>query len=65
MSNCALLIVDSFFLCLVLRIFFRTLVGVLTSVTLGGNTKYALMGFTVLLLLYIYSNTRASYELDE
>ena len=51
MYECDIFIVASSFLCLVLRIFLRTLVGVTSSTTLGGNTKYTLMGFTVLLLL--------------
>ena len=37
----------SFLLSLVLRHFFSTLVGVITSATPGGNTKYLLMGFNV------------------
>ena len=45
MSDCDLLIVAIFFLCLVLRSLFRTLVGVLTSATLGGTAKYLFTGF--------------------
>ena len=52
-SNCALIYVSKFFLIMVLRRFFSTLVSVLTSVTLGGTIDYVLMGFTVLLLLTI------------
>ena len=44
MYDCDLLIVARFFLCLLLRHFFSTLLVVLTSVALGGNTKYVLMG---------------------
>ena len=65
MSDCALFIVASFFLIIVLRRFFSTLVGVITSVTLGGTTKYVLMKFKVLLLQIIYSNTGESSKLDE
>ena len=64
-SDCALLIVARFFLRLVLRHFFSTLAGVLTSVTLGGTKKYVLIGFMVLLLLTISSNARASSEAGE
>ena len=65
MSDCALFMVDIFLLRLVLRRFFSTLVGVITSVTLGGTTKYVLMKFKVLLLQIIYSNTGESSKLDE
>ena len=43
--NCDLLIVA---ICLVLSRLFSTLVGVITSVTIGGTTECLLMGFTVL-----------------
>ena len=62
-SDCALFIVAICVLHLVLRLLFRTLVGVLASVKLGGNTEYVLIGFTVLLLLTIYSNTVSLSEL--
>ena len=65
MSNCALFIVDIFFLRLVIWRFFSTLVGVITSDKLGGTTKYVFMGFTVLLLLTISSNTGPLSESDE
>ena len=65
MSNCYIFIGDSSLLCPVLQRFFSTLVGELTSATLGGTTNYLLMGFTVLLLLTIYSDTEASPKSDE
>ena len=64
-SDCVIIIVAIFFLRLVLRRFFSILVGVITSVTLGGTTKYVLMKFKVLLLQIIYSNTGESSKLDE
>ena len=64
-SNCAILIVASCVLSLVLQCFFSTLVGVLDSVKLVGTTEYVLIGFTVLLLLTIYSNTGSSSESEE
>ena len=54
--DCALCIVAIYFLRLVLRYFFITLVGVLSSATIRGTTKYLLMGFIVLLIT-IFSNT--------
>ena len=56
--ECDILIVDSCFLCMVLRRFFSTLVSVLTSATIGGTKKYVLMGFKVLPLT-IFSITGA------
>ena len=53
-----------FFLRLVLRHLFSTSVGVLTSATIVGTTKYVSMGFKVLLLT-IYSKTGALSESDE
>ena len=40
MSKCAIFIVASYFLCLVLQHFFGSFVGVLASATLGGTKKY-------------------------
>ena len=63
--DCALFILATFSLLLVLWRFISTLVRVITSDTLGGTTNYVLMGFVVLLLLIISSNTGAlseSYE---
>ena len=65
MSYCYIFIGDSSLMRLVLQRFFSTLVGVLTSDTLGGTTKYVLIGFTVLLLITSYSNTEASPESDK
>ena len=62
-SDRALIVVAIFFLNMVLRRLFSTSVGVPTSVTLGDTKKYVLMGFTVLLLITIYSSTGALYEL--
>ena len=64
MPECTILIVAIFFLRLVVHRFFSTLVGVLTSDTIGGTTKYVLMAFKVL-LLNISSNTGSPYESDE
>ena len=55
--NCAIFILVSCVLCLVLRLFFITLVGVLDSSKLRGTTEHVLMYFKVLSLLTIYSNT--------
>ena len=65
MYDCDLFIVSRFILRLVLQLLFSTLVGVLTSATLGGTTKYVLMGFKVLLLITISSNTGALSESDK
>ena len=59
-SNCDLFIIASCVLRLVLRRFFSTLVGVLDIVKIGGTIYYVSMGFTVLLLLTISSNTGSS-----
>ena len=64
MSECSIFVVDRCVLRLVLLRFFSTLVGVLSSVKLGCTTEYVLMGFTVLLLITISSNTRSSSELE-
>ena len=65
LSDCDIFIVASCVLRLVLRHLFSTLVGVLASVKLGDTTEYVLMGFTVLLLLTVSSNTGPSSELEE
>ena len=64
-SNCDIFIVAICFLRLVLQRLFSTLVGDLTSVTLGGTTKYLLMGLTVLFLLTISSNAVALSKSDK
>ena len=56
-------ILAKFFMCLVLRCFFSTFIGVLTIYTIGVTKKYVLMGFNVLLLLTIDSNTGELSEL--
>ena len=53
MSDCALLILASYVLRLILHHFFSTLFGVQASFKLGGNAEYILMGFTVLSVLII------------
>ena len=63
-SYCALCIVSICFLGLVLRHFFSILVDVLSNATIGGTTKYVLMGF-IFLLLTISSDTGASSESDK
>ena len=63
-SDCALCIIANCFLRILLRHFFSTLVGVQSSATIGGTTKYVLMGFMVLVLT-ISSNTGAFSEYDE
>ena len=65
MPECTILIVAIFFLRLVVHRFFSTLVGVLTSGKLVGNTVYVLMGFIIYLLSTISSNTGSSSESDE
>ena len=59
------MIVASLVLLLILRCFFSTLGCVLTSVKLGGNKVYVLMGFIIELLSTISSNTGSSSESDE
>ena len=49
----ACLVVASLVLPLILRCFFSTLGGVITSVKFGGTTMYALMGFIIELLSII------------
>ena len=56
-SDCGIFILASCVLRLMLHRFFGTLFCVLASVKLVGNTEYILMGFTVLLVLTISSNT--------
>ena len=65
MSECDSLIFTSLVLPLILRSFFSTLSGVITSVKLGGTTVYVLMGFIIKLLSTIFSNTGSSSESDE
>ena len=62
--DCARFIAASLVLPLMLRCFFSTLGGVLTSVKGGGTTMYVLMGF-IELLSTISSNTGLSSESDE
>ena len=64
-SECALFIVSSCVLSIVLHQLFSTLVGVLASVEFRGNTDYVLMDFTVLSLLTISSNTGPLSESEE
>ena len=64
-SECALFIVVSCVLRLVLCLFFINLVGVLASVELRDTTEYALMEFAVLSLLTISSNTGFLSEFKE
>ena len=52
--DCALFIVASCVLRLILRRFCSTLVGVLANVALRGTTEYVLMEFIVLLLTIYY-----------
>ena len=59
------MIVVGLVLPLIVRCFFSTLGGVLTSVKLGGTTVYVLMGFTIELLFTISSNIGSSSESDE
>ena len=47
-SNCVIFMVAIFFLRMILQIFFSTLVGVITNVTLWVTKEYVLMGFIVL-----------------
>ena len=47
LSDFARFIVASLVLPLILRCFFSTLGGVLTSIKLGGTTMYVLMGFII------------------
>ena len=61
MSDCAIFIVPGYVLRLILHNHFSNLFCVLASVKLGGNTEYVLMGFTVLSVLTISSNTGSSY----
>ena len=65
LSDCACFIVVSLFLPLILRCFFSTLGGVLTSFKLGGTTIYLLMGSIIELLSTISSNTGSSSDSDE
>ena len=58
-SNYDLLTVAIFFLRQILWSLFINLSGVLNSFTIEGTTKYLLMGFKVLLLPTIISNTGA------
>ena len=64
LSECAHFIVASLVLPPILRCFFSTLGGVLTSVKFGGITMYVLMGF-IELISTISSNTGLSSESDE
>ena len=64
LSDCARFIVASLVLPLILRFFFSTLGGVLSSVKVGGTTMYVLMGF-IFLLSTISSNTGSTSESDE
>ena len=50
MPDCAIFIIASFFLRLVLQRFFINLVDVLNSAKIGGNEYYVLIGFKVLLI---------------
>ena len=65
LSDCDSLIVASLVLPLILHCFFSTLGGLLTSVKLGGTTRYVLMGFIIELLSTISSNTGSYSESDE
>ena len=65
LSDCARLMVTSLFLPLILRCFFSTLGGVLTSLKLGGTAVYVLMVFIIELLCTISSNAGLSSESDE
>ena len=64
LSKCARFIVTSLVLNLILRCFFSTLGGVLTSVNGGGTQMYVLMGF-IELLSTISSNIGSLSESDE
>ena len=64
-SDCAFCIVAILVLPLILRCFFSTLGGGLTSVNLGGTTMYVLMVFIIGLLFAISSNTGCLSESDE
>ena len=59
------MIVASLVLHLILRCFFSTLGGVITSVNLGGTKVYVLMVFIIGLIFTIYLNTGSSSESDE
>ena len=65
MSECAIFIVVRCVLRLILRHLFSTLVGVLANVKFRGTTEYVLMGFTVLSLLTLSSNTGSSSASEE
>ena len=65
MSDCARFMVTSCVLTLVIRCFFSTLVGVLSSVVLRGTADYILMEFTVLSLMIISFNTGSSSDSEE
>ena len=65
LSDHAPFIVASLFLPLILRCFFSTLGGVITSVKLVVNTMYVLMGFIIELLSTISLNNGLYSESDE